>query len=461
MKHNALGWWIEEAGSPEPAPPLAEDLTADFVIVGGGYLGMWTAWHLRALAPDARIVLLEAAICGTGPSGRNGGFINPYQEKIGELAESFGAEPARRLVDATYDAMLGIETWLEQNEVDAWFRRVEQIELASSPDQVGSWNENLRACLAAGDGHRYKDLSAAEVAQRVSSDQFHGGASSIAATVQPARLAFGLRRRLLAEGVQIFEHTPALSYKFSGPARVTTAAGNVVTAKRLILAIGYRSGGIGPFRRLLSTGSSHIALTAPAPEALAQVGWTDHEALRDCRTLLHYFRTTEDGRIAFGWGGGRMGFGARPRARLEVDPDLISRATKSLRRFFPEFSSVPIEYAWGGPMDISPNRLPQFRTHGDMMAGFGFTGNGVGPSFMGGQILSRLALDIRDETSSLPLVDMELKKFPPEPLRFVGGSLVRAALVKLDEDADFGAQSSWPVRSLASTPRKMGLSLPR
>jgi glycine/D-amino acid oxidase-like deaminating enzyme len=177
--------------------------------------------------------------------------------------------------------------------------------------------------------------------------------------------------------------------------------------------------------------------------------------------MLHYVRTTNDGRIVFGWGGGRMGYGTRRRRALDVDAGVCRHDELMLRRFFPQLAGVPIEYAWGGPIDVSPIRLPQYRREGRMVAGFGFTGNGVGPSYLGGQILSGMALDHRDAFTSLPLVDPEVPLFPPEPLRFIGGALIRAAMVRADEDADELRRSSLRVRFAAGLPKRLGMSLPR
>jgi hypothetical protein len=122
---------------------------------------------------------------------------------------------------------------------------------------------------------------------------------------------------------------------------------------------------------------------------------------------------------------------------------------------------VPIDSAWGGPIDVSPIRLPQYRQAGRAFAGFGFTGNGVGPSYLGGRILSGMALDARDEATALPLVDPPAPRFPPEPLRFAGGALIRAAMVRADDEADDGRTPTPPVRFVAGLPRRLGMSLPR
>ncbi len=409
--------------------------------MGGGYLGMWTAWHLLEREPNARVVLLERDRCGFGPSGRNGGFVNGYEDKLEMATERFGASAARRLVDAAGRAVAGIGEFCEREGVDAWYRRAPHVEIATNPAQDGSW----------------ADMTSTEVARHARSARFRGGFAMPGATVQPARLAFGLRDRLLTRGVRIFERS-----------RVTRVAGTTITtdggrvdAPRVVVAVNHAAGALRPFRRRLSTASSHVVLTAPIPEKLEEIGWTDGSALADHRTMLHYFRTTNDGRIVFGWGGGRMGYGTRRRRALDVDPKVCDHGEHMLRRFFPQLEGVPIEHRWGGPIDVSPIRLPQYRQDGRMMAGFGFTGNGVGPSYLGGQILSGMALDARDEFTSLPLVDAQVPLFPPEPLRFAGGSLIRAAMVRADEDADQGRLSSPPVRFVAGLPKRLGMSLPR
>jgi glycine/D-amino acid oxidase-like deaminating enzyme len=416
-------------------------VSADVAIVGGGYLGMWTAWHLLEREPNARIVLLERDRCGFGPSGRNGGFVNGYEDKLEVVTERFGAAAGRRLIDAAANAVTAIGEFCEREGVDAWYRSEAHVEIATNAAQDGPW----------------ASMTPAEVVRHARSPRFRGGLAIPGATVHPARLAFGLRDRLLARGVRIFEHS-----------RVTRIAGTSVTtdggqvdAPSVVVAVNHVAGGLRPFRRKVSTASSHIVLTAPIPDKLEEIGWTDGSALADHRTMLHYFRTTNDGRIVFGWGGGRMGYGTRRRRALDVDPGVSAHDEAMLRRFFPQLEGVPIEHRWGGPIDVSPIRLPQYHQDGRVVAGFGFTGNGVGPTYLGGQILSGMALDARDELTSLPLVNPDVPRFPPEPLRFIGGSLIRAAMVRADEDADQGRPSSPPVRFFAGLPRRLGMSLPR
>ena len=156
-----------------------------------------------------------------------------------------------------------------------------------------------------------------------------------------------------------------------------------------------------------------------------------------------------------------MGRGARPARRLELDPAVIARTRESLVRFFPQLRGREVTHAWGGPIDVSPTHTPIFGSRGRTHHGFGVTGNGVGPSYLGGQILARLALDRRDELTALPIVDPPRKLFPPEPFRYVGGSLIRRALVAKDAAEDDGRRPGLATRFVASLPRRLGLRLPR
>jgi glycine/D-amino acid oxidase-like deaminating enzyme len=234
-----------------------------------------------------------------------------------------------------------------------------------------------------------------------------------------------------------------------------------VRARAAVVAINHAAAGLAPFRRALSVASSHIVLTEPVPDVLEAAGWTGGEAISDLRTMLHYFRTTPDGRIAFGWGGGRMALGARRPRTADVDPEVVERTARDLRAFFPALRDRPIAHAWGGPIDVSPVRLPIFRSLGRVHAGFGFTGNGVGPAELGGRILSALALDERDPVTRLAIVGPEVKRFPPEPLRYAGGALVRRAMVERDERRQRGEPVPAALELVAGLPRRMGLSLPR
>ncbi len=459
MRHTRTGWWLEEAGEVTPTAPLDGDARADVVVMGGGYLGLWTAWQLKELEPELDVVVLEAAVCGHGPSGRNGGFCETLWGDAATLRARADDASALAVCRASEEAVRGIGAWCETHGVDAWFREAPMLRVATTESQLGSWDATVRAATALGAPDEVVSVSAEEVRARCASPLFLGGALyGLNATVHPARLALGLRARLLERGVRIHERTEVTGLDRSGS--VETRRGRV-HAGAAVLAVNSATGGFPGYRLSLAVASSHIVLTEPIPDVLDELGWTGGEAIVDSRTLVHYMRTTRDGRIVFGWGGGTMGVGGRRSERLELDPRVVAATRESLTRFFPQTRGREVTHAWGGPIDVSPTHLPIFGSRGHVHHGFGFTGNGVGPSYLGGEILARLALDRRDERTRLAIVDPPRKLFPPEPFRYAGGALIRRALVAKDAAEDEGREPGAPTRFVTSLPRRLGLNLPR
>ena len=459
MLHTRHGWWLEEAGEVAPTRPLEGDTTADVVVVGGGYLGMWTAWQLLELDPECDVVILEAAVCGHGPSGRNGGFCETLWPDATTLREHAGDDAALAVCRASEDAVRGIGEWCESNAVDAWFREAPMLRVATTESQVGSWDRIVHTAAELGAPEEVVSVSADDVRARCASPLFIGGALyRLNATVHPARLALGLRAKLLERGVRVHERTAVTRLDPDGGAEARSGR---VRASAAVLAVNSAAASFPGYRLSLAVASSHIVLTEPIPNVLDELGWTGGEAIVDSRTLVHYTRTTRDGRIVFGWGGGAMGMSGRVSDRLELDSDVVTETERALRRFFPQTRGRAVTHAWGGPIDVSPTHLPIFGSRGRVHHGFGFTGNGVGPSYLGGEILARLALDRRDERTRLALVEPARKLFPPEPLRYVGGSLIRRALMAKDAAEDDGREPNAPTRFVASLPRRLGLRLPR
>ncbi len=360
MKHTRHGYWLEEAGAVEPMPPLDGDRDADVVVVGGGFSGLWAAWHVKELEPDAHVVLLEADMCGRGPSGRNGGFCNVMWFSLPSMRRRWGDGAALAVARAADRSVHEIGEFCEREGVDAWFRMAGylQVSTAAAHDEV--WAEALAACRELGAAAAVQALSPAEVAARCASPAFRAGAFyPTSATVQPARLALGLRQRLLSRGVVLFESTPVRSLRDAPDGAEARTPGGTVRARAAVLAIGGATKARhGPLRNRLTITSSHIVLTEPVPDLLEEIGWTGGECITDCRTMLHYFRTTTDGRIAFGLGGGRISMGGRLRGRVEVDPEVVSLAAERLRAYFPGIEGRRITHAWGGPIDVSPTHLP-------------------------------------------------------------------------------------------------------
>jgi glycine/D-amino acid oxidase-like deaminating enzyme len=465
VEHTRLGYWLAEAGEAPPAPPLRERVEADVVIVGGGFTGLWTAWHLRRLEPGARVVLLEAEACGHGPSGRNGGFCNAMWFSLASMRRRWGDGPALTVARAAEESVGAIGAFCAEQGVDAWFHPTEYVHVSTTPAHDGSWAAAVEACRELGVPEALRALSAEQVAERCASPAFRAGAACpSSATVQPARLALGLRDRLRAAGVEIFESSPVRSIREgAGGVEVRTGAG-AVRAPRAVLAIGAAAKGHhGPLRGRLSIASSHIVLTEPVPELLDQLGWTGGECITDSRALLHYFRTTPDGRIAFGWGGGRIAPGGRTRGRAELDRDVVEATSRHLLDYFPGLRGKRITHAWGGPIDASPIHLPVIMPlrRGRAFVAAGYTGNGVGPSHMVGRSLASLALERRDEPARLAFVDPSPPRVPPEPFHWIGGEAIRLGLLAKEEAELAGRRPGRIASAIAAVPKLIGFHIGR
>jgi glycine/D-amino acid oxidase-like deaminating enzyme len=418
------------------------DVHADVCIVGGGYTGLWTA--LALTGEGAAVVVLESDVCGGGASGRNGGFVLSWWSKFGTLTKLYGAEEGLRLARASAAAVDAIGAFCAEHGIDAHYRRDGWIWSATNQAQVGAWEPVVEALAARGE-QPFVELTPEAVAKGAGSDRHLAGVwEPSAATVQPALLARGLRRIALERGVSIHEHSPATGLDRSQPPRVRSARGSV-TAARVVIATGAWAISVRELRRALVVVSSDMVATEPAPE----LGRNDGLCVSDSRLLVHYHRPTRDGRIAFGKGGGTLGFGHHVGARFDGPSPQAKTVEASLRSLFPQLAGVPVAASWTGPIDRSLNGLPFITRLGgrdDLLACAGYSGNGVGPSYLVGRILAGLALG-RDERWGI--VGDPPGRFPPEPLRYVGGRLVQAAVRAKERAEDAGRRPSRLALSVA------------
>lgn len=458
-RSTGTSYWLREALEADPGeacPPLRGQTTADVVVLGGGFTGLWTAWFLAQRGAD--VVVLERDVCGSGASGRNGGFLGAWWDEIDGLAARYGDEAALAACRAGDDSIWAIGEWCERFGVGAWFRAADYLEVASSEAQDGAWLGAVEACRGLGEPDRYREISAEDVQRACRTPTLRAGAVMRGATVQPARLARGLRRVLLERGVRIHEGTPALRMRRRRGVEVETPEGRVRAGRAVLAANAWAARWPGLRRSVLVRGS-YIVLTAPAPERIAELGWTGGEPICDVRTALHYFRTTPDGRIAFG-GVGRA-LGSRIGPGYDHDEVSLRWVAEGLRRIFPSFRDVPIEEGWGGAVDVSATHHPWFGTlpGGTTHYGVGYSGHGVSQAHLGGRILSALALDQDDETTALPFVNRGPKRFPPALLTGLGAAVIQRAILRKDRLEDVGRRPGWLTRFLATLPRRFGYAL--
>ncbi len=425
--------------------------------MGGGYTGLWTALALAEREPGLDVVVLEADQCGRGPSGRNGGFLHGYWSHLPRLRERFGDAGALAVARAADSIVPGVRAFWEARGADVWFREGGLLRVSVAPAQDRSVERQVAAARELGVPEEAVELSGEELAERIRSPRFRKGVFvRDCATVQPARLVLALRRAA-AESVRLHERTRVTRVS---EGLVETERGRV-RAKEIVVAVNAVAAGWKPLRGRLTVFGSYVVLTEPAPELVEQIGWTGGEAMIDGRMFLHYFRATQDGRVLMGSGSGPIGFGGRIDGRFTEDEATAARAERGLRRLLPGLADAKITHAWGGPIDVSSDHLPFFGTVPGTRIhhGAGYSGHGVGPSWLGGQILARLALGVDDELTRLPLVTRRVPRLPPEPIRRLGGGLVRAAIMACEEAEEDGRRGPLPARVGAALPRLLGMSV--
>jgi putative aminophosphonate oxidoreductase len=441
-------FWISEALREEdsaPAPPLARDARANLCIVGGGFTGLWTAILARQQRPELDVVLLEADVCGGGASGRNGGCALTWSTKFFTLQRLYGEAEAVRLVRASEQALLDIEAFCDDNGIACDWRRHGTLFTASASAQLGTSDAVVEA-LRERRIDSWHRLPTEEVQRRAGSRlHLEGWFSPHAATVHPGKLVRGLRRVALALGVRIHEGTPMRGLDEGSPPVVRTPHGSV-TADRVVIAINaWMASTFREFERSVAIVSSDMVITEPAPARLAASGLDGGISVLDSRIFVHYYRSTPDGRLMFGKGGNTFAYGGRMLPVFEQPSPYRDDLAERLQRFIPELAGVPIAASWNGASDRSVTGLPFFgrlRDRPDVFYGFGYSGNGVGPSRMGGEILSSLALGLDNAWTRSPLVRGPLGKFPPEPIRFVGSLVVRNA-IRRKEAAEDAGEKPW------------------
>jgi len=448
--HRSL--WLQETLPDQPVcDPLVGDARADIAIIGGGYVGLWTALRIKELEPSCDVAILERDVCGGGASGRNGGFVLTWWPKFPSMVKAFGRDEALRLTKASESAIDEIGAFCDANSIDAEFVQHGWLWTATSRVQMASWEAVIRASEQLG-LDTFARLQPAEVARRSGSPMHRAGIlESKAATVHPAALVRGMREVALQRGVRIYENTHVDTFSREHPVVVKTARGKLV-ADRAVVAMNAWSVGLPELSRSIAVISSDIVATAPIPERLAAIGWTGGECITDSQMMVCYYRTTRSGRIAFGKGGWGIAYGDRIGPNIDRNQRRARLVEADFRRYYPLLSDVPIADDWCGPIDRTMDGLPLLgrlggRNH--IVYGIGWSGNGVGPSFVGGRILGSLALGRKDEWSECALVDRRQRYFPPEPIRFVGGQLVRSAVITKERAESADRRPPWLAVQLA------------
>jgi glycine/D-amino acid oxidase-like deaminating enzyme len=444
--YAAASFWFESLTEPvTPRASLPGDADADVAIVGAGYTGLWTAYHLARLDPALRIVVLEKEVAGHGASGRNGGWCSAlFAASWPRVARAQGSDGARAMHRALVETVEAVGRFCSDEGVAADYARDGTLRLARSPAQVVRLQAEIAEAAQFGVETRW--LSAEEATSRVAATRVLGAVwAPDCAAVQPAKLVRGLARVAERHGVTVYERTPVLRI---GPGLVETPAGSVRAPVVVRATEGFTPQLAGHHRMLAPVYSLMIA-TEPLPDSVwAEIGWRDRETLSDGRHLIIYAQRTADGRIAFGGRGAPYHYGSRVRPAYDSDPSVFAALRASLVDLFPALAQVGITHRWGGPLGIPRDWFPSVgfdRATGLGWAG-GYVGDGVACSALAGHTLAELIRGLDTERTRLPWVNHRSRRWEPEPLRWLG---ITAGL-RVTAAADRGeARSGRPSRMAA------------
>ena len=446
---QALAAEAQSAGPAAGDPPLPA--RADICVVGGGFTGLWTALALRRRDPSLAVVLVEADICGGGASGRNGGFVMTSWSKFSSLRKLCGDSDALRYAQACEAAVEAIGAFCEDNAIDGDFRRAGWLWTASNRAQLGAWDAAIAAIAAAG-AEPYDLLTPAEVAERAGSAVHCAGVFERgAATFHPAKVARGLAAVARRRGIGVLESTAVRTIHAGVPLRVETGRGEL-RADTVLLAVNAWTAAVAEARQALVVTSSDIVATDPIPSRLDEIGWEPGLSISDSRRLVSYYQRTRDDRVVFGKGGGTLAFNGRVHAGFHGDSARAGEVAAQLRYSYPQLADVPIARSWRGPIDYSVSGVPfifHVGGHPNVLAATGFSGNGCGPAYVVADALAATALGQTADALPEALRRVPASPLPPEPVRYLGGRLVRAAIARKERLEDAGRPPDRLTRGLA------------
>lgn len=447
--------WLDEALAVEEpgaeTSPCEGDIRADVCIVGAGYTGLWTALELKKRSPGLDVRIVDREIAGAGASGRNGGFILSWWSKFATLRKLCGAEEARRIARASHEAIGAIRGFCHDNDIDAHFRQDGWLWTATSAAQEDALAKAFSE-LATDDVVPLRRLSPADTAARTGSRVHRAGVlEPDAATVQPALLARGLRRVVVDAGIPLYERTPMLRLEAGTPATVVTPRARI-QAETVVLAMNAWLARFDAVRNALVVIGSDMVATEAAPGRLEETGWANGLGITDSRRLVHYYRTTLDGRIVFGKGGGALAYRGQVAGSFDGASSRQDEVERHFRRTYPNLADVAIAASWTGPIDYSVTGLPffaRFPQAANILCAAGYSGNGVGPSYLGGQVLADLVLGDETPWANSPLLCLPTSHMPPEPIRYLGGSVVRRTIAAKEQREDEGRRAGRLVTAIS------------
>jgi glycine/D-amino acid oxidase-like deaminating enzyme len=436
--YRSYSFWLENPGDDlTPRDPLDGTTVVDVAILGAGFTGLWTAYYLLQKQPALKIAVVEKEIAGFGPSGRNGGWCSgSFPVTPGMLRERYGAEAARSLLLAMYEAVDEVGRVAATEGIDAHFVKGGSLRLARGAHQLPSIQSSYETMVKLGLGDHYWLLDAAQVAERV---RVAGALGAIAtpecASLHPARLVRGLARAVEVHGGTIYEQTEVIDFVTGSAPRLITRRGDVHARTIVLAGESYLTRLTKLHRQLIPVYSLMIASEPLTDGQWAEIGWQDRACIGSSRLSVDYLSRTADGRILFGGRGAPYRFGSRIDDAFDRYPPTHAELRRMFVEWFPSLANIRFTHAWGGPLGMPRDWMPtmSFDPALGLATARGYTGTGVATANLSGRVLSDLILGVDSPLTHLPPVGHYSPDWEPEPLRWIGVRYVQQGFHRLDE----------------------------
>ncbi|MGW1432835.1 NAD(P)/FAD-dependent oxidoreductase [Streptomyces sp. NPDC002431] len=422
--NGGISFWYADQGVPLGREPLPGDSTADVCIVGGGYTGLWTAYYLKKAVPFLNITVLEAKFCGYGASGRNGGWLYNGIAGRDRYAKLHGHEAAVRLQQAMNETVDEVVRVAAEEGIDADIHQGGVLEVAYTPAQLARLKDFHSVEIAFGETDRVL-RGARETCERVNVAGAVGSSwTPHGARLHPVKLVQGLAATVEALGVTVHESTPVTEIT---PKHARTPYGTVRAPYILRCTEGFTANLKGQRRTWLPMNSSMIA-TEPLPRSVWDtIGWEGRETLGDMAHAYMYAQRTADDRIALGGRGVPYRYGSGTDNDGRTQPATIEALRDILVRFFPAAAGARIDHAWSGVLGVPRDWCATVTL--DRSTGLGWAGGYVGSGVATTNLAARTLRDLVQQDSgqsgpteltALPWVGHKVRRWEPEPFRWIG-----------------------------------------
>ncbi|MGQ0850150.1 MAG: NAD(P)/FAD-dependent oxidoreductase [Actinomycetota bacterium] len=453
--YRAISFWHDSAGEElRPRAPLPGPTDADAVIIGAGYTGLWTAYYLKTLQPDLRIVIVESEIAGYGASGRNGGWCaGEIAGSRQKMAGGHGREAVVALWRQMFATVDEVGKVVAETGIDCHFHKGGILTFATGTAHFQKLHRRLQYERSWGfgpDDFTWMGPQEIEAVARVAGSQ---GAlfTPHAAAIHPLRLARGLARAVEDLGVRIYEHTRAVSLR---PGKVRTIHGTVKADVVLRCTEAFTVNLPGRRRTFIPIYSLMIATEPLSASFWSRVGFADRQVFNDARHLIMYGQRTADGRLAFGARGARYHFGSDLRSEYDRQPRVHGAIKRLLWNLFPDLGPAEVTHEWGGAVAAPRDWRPS--VYFDQVSGMGdaggYVGEGVAASNLAGRTLADVILSRDTDLVRLPWVGHRSPRWEPEPLRWLG---VNAATMLAPAADAAERRSGRPSRLFAAPLRRL------